>query len=256
MSLLHMLLIVCPLVFLASFVDSIAGGGGLISLPAYMLTGLPMHMVCGCNKISAGISTVFSAARFYIGGKMKPKSALASAVLALFGAAVGAAINMRIDSGLLKKIFLVLLPAVAVLVICGQFAHFQRRKKTPTGLHLGFICAIIGFVVGMYDGLIGPGTGTFLIFGFTTFAGFDYVTASGNAKVANLASNVASAIVYITQGQILYALALPAAVFGILGGLLGSTLAIHKGAKFVRAIMLLVLAGIFAKLLWDMFFPA
>lgn len=249
-----MLLIVCPLVFLASFVDSIAGGGGLISLPAYMLTGLPMHMVCGCNKISAGISTLFSAVRFYIGGKMRVKSALVSALLALAGASVGAALNMRIDSALLKKIFLILLPIVAVVVICGQFARFRPRKEPPVGFRLGLVCALIGFFVGMYDGLVGPGTGTFLIFGFTTFAGFDYVTASGNAKVANLASNIASAIVYIAGGQVLYVLALPAAVFGVLGGLLGSHLAIRKGAKFVRAIMLLVLAGIFAKLLWDMFF--
>lgn len=253
MSIFHMLLLVCPLVFLASFVDSIAGGGGLISLPAYMLTGMPMHIVCGCNKVSAGISTLFSAARFYIGGKMKVKSALASAILALAGASVGASLNMRIDSTLLKKIFLVLLPVVAVIVICGQFVKFKSRREPPKGVRLGLVCALIGFVVGLYDGLIGPGTGTFLIFGFTTFAAFDYVTASGNAKMANLASNVASAIVYMAGGQVLYALALPAAFFGVLGGLLGSTLAIRKGARFVRAIMLLVLAGIFAKLIWDMF---
>lgn len=252
MSLIHMLLIVCPLIFLASFVDSIAGGGGLISLPAYMLTGLPMHVVCGCNKVSAGIGTLFSAYRFYSGGKMRLKSALASGVLALFGASVGAALNMRIDSDLLKKVFLVLLPVVAVIVMFGQLGRFRTRTKPPEGVRLGFVCALIGFVVGMYDGLIGPGTGTFLIFGFTTFAGFDYVTASGNAKVANLASNVASALIYIAAGQVVYALALPAAVFSILGGWLGSSLAIQKGARFVRVIMLLVLAGIFVKLLIDM----
>lgn len=254
MSFLQMALTVCPLVFLASFVDSVAGGGGLISLPAYMLTGLPMHTVCGSNKVSAGISTVFSAIRFYKSGKIKLKSGLISALLALIGAAVGAALNMRIDSIALKKLFLFLLPIIAVVVFCSQLPRFQRvRREAPTGMRMGLICGAIGLIVGLYDGLIGPGTGTFMIFGFTTFAGFDYVTASGNAKVANLASNIASAIVYIQAGQVLYPLAFLAAVCGICGGLLGSSMAIRKGSGFIRVMMLLVIIGIFAKLLFDLF---
>lgn len=252
MPLGQMMLIVCPLVFIASFVDSIAGGGGLISLPAYMLTGLPIHVVCGTNKVSSGVGTIFSAIRFYRGGKMVLKTALISGVMALCGSVLGARMNMHIDGDLLKKLFLVVLPVVAVFVFISG-AKRQQLKVAPVGRKLAVICGVIGFLTGMYDGLIGPGTGTFLIFGFTTFAGFDYVTASGNAKVANLASNLAGAVVYLAAGKVLWSLAIPAAVCGVFGGLLGSGMAIKKGAGFVRVIMVLVLIGVFGKLIYDMF---
>lgn len=252
MTLTQMLLIVCPLIFFASFIDSIAGGGGLISLPAYMLTGLPMHTVCGCNKFSAAWGTGASALRYYRSGKMQLKGALVSAVLALAGAGVGVSINMWLDSDTLKKVFLVVLPVVAVVVLFGEFG--KRKKMEPlTGMRFHIACAVIGFIIGIYDGLIGPGTGTFLVFAYTRFCGCDYVTASGNARMANLASNVTSMIAYLMAGQVLFALAIPAAVCGIAGGILGSNLAIKKGAGFVRTLMLIVMGAIFVKLIWDMF---
>ena len=104
----------------------------------------------------------------------------------------------------------------------------------------------------MYDGLIGPGTGTFLIFAYTSFVGFDYVTASGNAKVANLCSNLSSAIVYFLAGMISFQVAIPAMVCSILGGWVGSGMPIHKGSRLIRGVLICVLVGIFAKLGWDL----
>lgn len=248
-----MLLIVCPLVFFASFVDSIAGGGGLISLPAYMLTGLPMHTVFGCNKVSAGIGTTFAAIKFYKSGKMQLKNAALCALFALGGAGTGAAINMQIQNDLLKKAMLVLLPVIAVLMLFGGKKRTAAPPRiAPTKRKRAIIYALIGFVIGLYDGLIGPGTGTMMMIGFTAFAGCDYVTASGNAKLANLASNVASAIVYMRAGEVIYPLALTASVFAVAGGLLGSSLAIKKGSGLIRVMIFLVLLGILFKLVWDM----
>lgn len=249
MSLPQMLLIVCPLIFLASFVDSVAGGGGLISLPAYMLTGLPMHTVCGSNKLSASIGTAISAVRFYKNGCLHLKGALFSAGAALIGAYCGVRLNIYLPNDLLKKAFVFLLPFVALFVLFGKG---KVRKQLLEGRKLYLFCTCIGFGIGMYDGLIGPGTGTFLIFCYTSFVGFDYVTASGNAKIANLASNLASLAVYLAGGHVALTLALPAACCSILGGWLGSGMAIHKGSKFIRKMLIVVLIGIFAKLIYDL----
>lgn len=250
MTTMQMILIVCPLVFLASFVDSIAGGGGLISLPAFMLTGMPVHMACGSNKFSACMGSIISAIRFYKNGKMHVLGAVISGVLALAGAAIGSKLNLMIDSSTLKKIFLVILPVVAVFVLFG--GNSRHRKTLLEGKKLYLSCALIGFFIGAYDGLIGPGTGTFMIFCYTTFVGFDYVTASGNAKVANLSSNFASMVLYLFAGQILFSVAIPAAVCCICGGWLGSGMAIQKGGKFIKAMLIVVLVGIFGKLIWDL----
>lgn len=244
-----MLLIVCPLIFLASFVDSIAGGGGLISIPAYLLTGMPAHMAFGSNKLSAGAGTAFAAARFYRNGKIHLRGALISAAFALAGAALGARINLLIDANILKRIVLFLVPAVAVFVLVN--GRSKKERSPLTGRSLDIVCVLAGFFIGLYDGLIGPGTGSFLIVAYTAVAGYDYVTASGNAKVVNLASNLASLCVFLISGKILFWLALPAAACGILGGWLGSHLAIKRGKKLIQAVLFLVMLGIIVKLAID-----
>jgi len=240
------LLILCPLIFFASFVDAIAGGGGLISLPAYMLTGIPMHMVYGSNKLSACIGTTAAAASYWKSGRIHLKASAVAAALALVGSAAGSHINLMIDADLLKTIVLVSLPVVAVIVLFGS--KNKTADRLMTGRRLYLLSAASGFFIGIYDGLIGPGTGTFLIFCFTGLAGFDYVTASGNAKVVNWASNFASLIVFLFAGQVNFALALPAAAASVLGGLTGSRAAILKGNKFIKYVLVAVLCGIFVKL--------
>ncbi|WP_195377173.1 sulfite exporter TauE/SafE family protein [Anaerotruncus rubiinfantis] len=250
LALPQMLLIVCPLVFFGGFVDSISGGGGLISLPAYLLTGVPPHIAFGCNKVSAGVGMLVSTVRFHQNGKIHLKSAAVSAVFALLGAGLGSSFNMLLDAVLLKKLIVGVLPVVSILVLFG--GNRIRPSKLLKGYKLFLACAGIGFVTALYDGIIGPGAGTFMVFGYASIAGFDYVTASGNAKVTNLASNIASTFLYISAGRVLFALAIPAALCSIAGSWIGSGLAIQKGAKFIKGIMALVLAGIFVKLIWDL----
>ncbi len=251
MNYFEMIAIVCPLIFLSSFVDSIAGGGGLISLPAYMITGIPVHFAFGCNKFSASVGTFFSTLRYYKNGKINVKSAAASAIFSLIGAAIGSKVNLLISTLLLKQICIFLIPVVAVIVLFGG-NKAPLRERLLEGPMLYITCSLIGFFVGMYDGLIGPGMGTFFILAYTSLIGFDYVTASGNAKVANLASNVSSLIVYLLAGKIYFALAVPATLCSILGGWLGSGMAIRNGAPFIKLVLVVVLTGIVLKLIWDL----
>ena len=250
----QMLAIVLPLVFFAGFIDSIAGGGGLISMPAFMLTGLPMHNVAATNKFAACIGTGVAAHEYYKKGAVKLVPALVSAAFAFVGSAAGAQIVLYIDSQKLKLAFLWVLPFVALFVLFG--ARIKKNNVVASGAKLYIQCAFIGLFIGAYDGLIGPGTGTFLIFAYTALSGFDYVTASGNAKIVNLASNLAAVVTFIFAGKVLYALALPAAAVNIVGSLIGSRLALKKGQKFVKYMLMVVLVLIFAKLIYDVFSPS
>ena len=245
----QMLLMVCPLVFLAGFVDSVAGGGGLISLPAYYLAGLPPVLAAGTNKLSACLGTVASSARFLAGGKVQGRVALLAAVGAFPGSWIGTWFLQRIPEDAVRVMMLVVIPVVAVIVLL-QGKNMGSVRRVPDQLYWP-VSFFIGFAVGFYDGLVGPGTGTFLIIGFTMLLGMEAVLASGTSKLVNLTSNVASLAALITSGNVLFALALPAAACGILGNLLGASLTISKGTKFIRVMMLVVLALLLAKMLLD-----
>ena len=254
MTVLQQIAIVCPLVFLASLVDSIAGGGGLISLPAYYLTGIPAHFCLGSNKFSSCTGTLFSTTRFLRSGNFHLKSALTAAAAALVGSFLGAKLTLFLDDHALRIAMLILLPIAAVFIL------MQARKKTDENTFgqisprkAAFLSAAIGLVIGAYDGFFGPGTGTFLILGFTTLLGFDMKTACGNTKVVNFSSNVAALVTFIAAGTIQYHLAIPAAACSVAGHWIGSGLAIKKGARFIRPVMLVVLVLLFSKLVFDMF---
>nr|WP_319489878.1 sulfite exporter TauE/SafE family protein [uncultured Caproiciproducens sp.] len=219
MTVYQQILIACPLIFLASFVDAVAGGGGLISLPAYYLTGMTSHFAIGSNKFSSCIGTMFSAGRFLKDGSFNMRVALTSAGFALVGSYAGARLTLILDDHFLRVTMLVLLPFAAFAIL------FSKKKGSSDINTFGtvparramILSAIIGLVLGMYDGFFGPGTGTFLIIAFTAFLGFDYKTACGNTKVVNLASNVAALVTFVAAGKIQYAVAAPAAVCSIAG---------------------------------------
>ncbi len=244
---LHTLLIVCPLVFVAGFIDSAAGGGGLISLPAYMAAGIPPHIATGTNKCSSMFGTFFSAWTFFKSGKIHIKAALVSAAAALFGSWVGAMLNMIASDNVLRLILMITLPVVAVFIIFKKDFGSTDRTDSITEKRLIFSCIIIGLILGCYDGFFGPGTGTFLILCFTIFSGFDLLTASGNAKVVNLASNIAAFVTFAISGQIMWHIGLPAAIFGIAGNILGSKMAIKKGARFIRPMFIIIIVILFVK---------
>ncbi|MCL2169214.1 MAG: TSUP family transporter [Defluviitaleaceae bacterium] len=235
------IVILCALIFLGGFIDSIAGGGGLISLPAYVLTGVPMHSALASNKFSSTFGTAFSAWNFLRNGKVYVKAIPVSVVFALAGSAFGAYIALLTSDEVLRNLLLVMIPIIAVIVIVKRdFGKENRMDTLKTGTILTG-AAIAAGVIGFYDGFFGPGTGTFLILIFTIFLRFDLVTANGNSKIINLSSNLGSMVTFIISGHIVFQLAVPAAVFGILGNVIGSRLAIKIGAKIIKPVLIGVL---------------
>lgn len=248
-------LIVCPLVFLAGFVDSIAGGGGLISLPAYLLAGLPAHYAMGTNKTAMSVGTFTATLKFIKAGQVDFQAALLSAGASFLGAVVGSYLSLMIPDKALKVVMLAVLPAVAVfLLVKRNFGQAPDTAKPRSAKARIASALCIGFVIGCYDGLIGPGTGTFLILAFTALLGFDLLKSSGCAKVTNLASNIASMLVFILSGKVLFWLAVPAAACAALGNYLGARLAIAGGSKYVRYTVFLVIGLLFVKMASDFFY--
>lgn len=245
---LQMLLIVCPLVFLASFVDAIAGGGGLISLPAYLVAGLPPVTAAANNKFSSTFGTLLATYRFFRSGKVLWKPALCAVAGALPGAVIGAEILKHTPEKLVYGFMLVAVPAVALLMILRR--DREPEPKPVTGATL-MKCLGVGLACGLYDGFFGPGTGTFLILLLTWLIGMDMVSASGTAKPVNLASNVAALVSFISSGYVIYRLAVPAMLCSVVGGYLGSSMALKKGAKLIRGMMLVVMALLILRLITD-----
>ncbi len=245
------LLIICPLVFAASLLDAVAGGGGLVSLPAYLLAGLPPHNAIATNKLSSSIGTCASTARFIKNGCVDWPTALPSGILALLGSVAGAKLILAIDDNAIRYIMLVLVPVLAFVVLkkrdlaAVELEHVSRRRQ------LLVIC-IAALVVGMYDGFYGPGTGTFLLIAYTQLAKLPVRLAAGNVKIANLASNVGSLVVFLIHGQAIILIGLISAVFAIAGHFIGAGLLLKNGAKIVKPFVLTVLGLLFVRLIYDL----
>ena len=249
-----MFLILGPLLFLTGFVDSVAGGGGLISIPAYLFVGLPVHLASGTNKVVNGIGTASATWRFFKSGKIRMRIALWAAAGALGGAFWGAQLALRMPEQILQACLLIALPVVAVFLAVkkdfGKAGSPAGKCLPPMKEHL--LSLLIGLVIGLYDGLVGPGTGTFLIMGFTLVLGMDLITASGCAKVVNLSSNIASAAVWICGGKVIWSIVLPAVVFVVAGNQCGARYAIRGGSDKVRGMIFVVLGMLFVKMIWEL----
>lgn len=246
--------IVCPLVFLAGLIDAVAGGGGLISLPAYMVAGLPPHFATGTNKCSSTFGTLFSTFRFMKNKKICYYSAITSAIAALIGSYLGARLNMLVDEKYLSYMLIIVLPVIAVfLLVKKDFGDISRVEGRATWKVVS-LSILSGFVIGGYDGFFGPGTGTFLILIYTGLIGFDLVTASGNAKIVNLASNVAALITFAIGGKIIWSIGVPAALFGIAGNWIGSGLALKGGKKIIKPMFFVTLGLLMCKIVYDLIF--
>jgi uncharacterized membrane protein YfcA len=246
--------IVCPLVFIAGFVDSIAGGGGLVSLPAYLIAGVPVHFAMGTNKCSSVVGAITASLRYYRNGYVDIILCLPSMAAALTGSALGTFLTLRTGEQYLQWLLIAVLPVTAFYV-------FKKKKFETTGLSLSrrrkiVFSAIISFVIGGYDGFFGPGTGTFLILLYSGIAKIDPRTASGNAKLVNLASNLASVVLFFVHHRVILPLGLAAGAFSVAGSYLGSGLVIRRGAKVIRYFILGVLGLLFIKIVWDMFSQA
>ena len=242
--------LICVGVFLAGFMDSIAGGGGLISLPAYLIAGLPAHLALGTNKLSSCIGTAASTFRYIKSGYVDWILALPTIPLAMLGAHFGTKLQLTVDERYLKYLLLIVLPVAAIIVL--------RQKKLPEvreDMNLWAQRAAVwgsALVIGAYDGFYGPGAGTFMLLAFCKLAKLDVRTASGNVKVANLMSNLGSLITALMAGKVLIPIGLIAAVFSIAGHYIGSGLSIKNGSKIVRPVILFVLVLLAAEVVLEL----
>lgn len=247
----QMVLIAVVGVFLAAFVDGIAGGGGIISVPAYLLAGLPPHLTLGTNKLSSCIGTAVSTGRYIKGGFIDWKLGIPAVLLALLGAHVGTRLQLIVDENWLKWMLLIVLPLVAFAVLRDKRLPEEPGEIAPRRQML--IVWAAALLIGCYDGFYGPGTGTFLLLIFCRLGRMDLRTASGNVKLVNLASNIGALVTSLLSGKVFLALGLIAAAVSMLGHFLGSGLAIKDGSKIIRPIILLVLALLAVKIVSELF---
>ena len=244
-------LIVCPLSFIAGFVDAIAGGGGLISLPAYLFAGLPVHYALGTNKMSNSMGTLIATIRYALNGYMVHRFVVVAVPCALIGSGIGSNLALLTGDSLFKVIMLVILPFVAFFVLRTKDLDSFSRTDIPPRRAL-LITAVVALVVGGYDGFYGPGTGTFLMLLLTALAHQDVRTAAGTTKAINLSTNLAALAVFLLNGNVLIVLGLVSGVFNIAGNWLGAQNFIGKGSAIARPIMLVVIALFACKLIFDL----
>ena len=245
-------IIVCPLVFLAGFIDAIAGGGGLISLPAYILSGIPVHFASATNKMSSSMGTAISTYRFAKKGYIKFKLAACSVVCALIGSPFGAMLSLKINDSYLKLLMLVILPITAFYVLRKRDFHEKQYIENAMDFETYIKCMLIAFLIGAYDGFYGPGTGTFLILLLTGIANLSLNTAAGTTKAINLSSNIASLVTFIINGKVFFALGVVAGLFSIAGNYFGAGYFTKGGAKIARPVIITVLSVFLIKVLVEM----
>ncbi|WP_306438801.1 sulfite exporter TauE/SafE family protein [Longirhabdus pacifica] len=236
--------------FLAGFIDSIVGGGGLIATPALLLTGLPPSVALGTNKLSATVGSLTSSIVFIRSGKVNMKLVSILFPLSLCGAVLGVFLVSILSAEDLKIIILVLLTVVSVYTVAKKDWGTTSTYKKLT-VKTAVLFGILMFSIGFYDGFIGGGTGSLLIFAFL-FVGFDFVHAAGNAKILNFASNIAALITFMYLDSVHYGYGIPLAMAMFLGSLCGARLAITKGTSFIKVVFITVSIALIAKNAWDM----
>ena len=246
------LLIICPLVFAASLLDAVAGGGGLVSLPAYLIAGLPPHNAIATNKLSSSIGTVASTARFIKNKCVDWPTAIPSALLAVLGSIAGAKLILAIDDNAIRYIMLAIVPIIAFVVLKKRDLSATELEPVSRKRQFLVVC-VAALVVGMYDGFYGPGTGTFLLIAYTQLAKMPLRLAAGNVKIANLSSNIGSLAVFLLNGQAIIPIGLISAVFAIAGHFIGAGVLLKNGAKVVKPFILVVLSLLFVRLIYDLF---
>ena len=247
----------CVFAFLAGFVDSVVGGGGLIQLPALFLFLPPAEAasaaaVLGTNKFSSICGTGMALAQYARRVTVNWSALLPAAVTAFVCSFLGARVVTLINPALLKPLILVLLVTVAIYTfIRKDFGGLHAPRFTAS--HERLAGALLGAVIGFYDGFFGPGTGSFLIFAFIGLFGFDFLTASASAKAINFATNLSAVAYFAATDHILYRHGLPMAACNVAGSILGARLAILKGNRFVRGFFLVVIGAMILRFGWEVF---
>lgn len=239
---MYEILTLCFFAFMAGFIDSIVGGGGLIQTPAMLITlpQTPVPAIMGTAKISSIAGSIMSSIQYAMRISFNKRILATTIVSAIIGAFIGARLISYLQPAVVKPVIFILL--VAVFIYLFSKKDFGQTGETEN-LHPNAVLysVLFGFIVGIYDGFLGPGTGSFLILFFISVIGFDFLQASAHAKVVNLATNVGAVIYFGWSGNILWQYALPMAFCNLSGAFFGSRAALLRGNKFVRKVFLVVI---------------
>ncbi|MGZ4597638.1 MAG: sulfite exporter TauE/SafE family protein [Actinomycetes bacterium] len=246
---LHDVLLLCLAAGFAGWIDAISGGGGLVQLPALLILmpGAAPAQVLATNKLSSIFGTSAAAATYYKRVRPDLRTALPMAAVALVGAMLGALFASSLPADVFRPLVLVLLVVVASYVLLHpNVGDVQALRWGGRRHHVA--AGIGGFGIGFYDGIFGPGTGSFLVFLLVGLLGYSFIQASAKARIVNLATNLGALLVFIPQGAPLWGLGLLMGACNVTGGWLGAHTAIRKGSRFVRIVFLVVVTGLIVRL--------
>lgn len=251
----EIIILLCIAAFAAGFIDAIVGGGGLIQTPAalILLPQFPVATVIGTIKIPAFSGTSIAALQYMRKVKVDWKMLSLMTVLAFISSFCGSILLRRVHNDFMKPLLLIILILVAIYTYSKKNFGIHV-EKVHTAKQKVIYSILISVVIGFYDGFIGPGAGSFLVLAFITLMGFDFLKASANAKMVNLATNLGSILFFVSSGRIIYTIAIPMAISNAIGGAIGARLAIVKGNKFIRIFFLVVVVGTIIRFAWDVFF--
>ena len=239
------IIFLCVAALLAGFIDSIVGGGGLVQIPVLFILfpQFPVPRVIGTNRFASFMGTAIAAVQ-YIRKVEVPWMAVGwSAVGAALMSYVGARLSSLVSADVLRPVILVLMSVIAVYTYrnknLGQYHNLRIDPK-----QLPVYCLLLGMAIGFYNGFVGPGTGSLLVFGFVSLIGFDFLRSSATAKIVNVVADVFSLIFFVMNNHVAYQLALPMMVCNMLGSFIGSRMAILRGSAFIRILFLIVVFGL------------
>lgn len=250
----EIIVLLCVIAFAAGFIDAVVGGGGLIQTPAalVLLPQFPVATVIGSLKIPSFTGTSLAALQYMRKVKMDWMMLSIMTVIAFIAAFFGSKLLSIIDNDFMKPLLLVILVFVAIYTYSKKNFGIHTEKEHSKKEKLIY-SVLISSTIGFYDGFIGPGAGSFLVLAFITLMGFDFLKASANAKMVNLATNLGSILFFVGSGRVLYTIAIPMAISNAAGGAIGARVAISKGNRFIRIFFLLVVTGTLIRFGYDVF---
>ncbi|MED1918010.1 TSUP family transporter [Brevibacillus sp. HB1.2] len=241
--------------FIAAFIDSTVGGGGLISLPALLGLGMPPYLALGTNKLAGTISSATSSYTFIKNGKFDKKLMLILFPVSLIGAYFGAKTVLFVPQEFLKILVVIMMALIFVYTLFnkrfGQDSNYKGLTKFTLGIGIPFT-----FLIGFYDGFFGPGTGSFFVFLMVLLFGYDFVIAAGNGRILNLASNISALFVFTMEGKVVFMTGLIMGIAMLLGANLGAKMAIKTGVRYVRPLFLVVSITLIVKMVYELIFTA
>lgn len=245
-------LLCCLAFFFAGIVDSITGGGGLITIPVMLATGIPVHYITGTNQCSAWIGSGVASYKFVRSGNIHLRSAFITLPFAIIGSYIGARLNLIVPDRYLKVFMLVTIPIIAAFIFSNKQLGEEDHSDEQSTMAIVLWSVLIGFVLGGYQGFYGPGSGLFFMLAYAACLKLDLVKATGNTRFVIAIASIASVFAYASSGNVIWNLAIILNVFYIIGSYLGAVLVIRNGARIIRPIMICVVGLLIIKNVFDM----